>query len=97
MSDKYINCMMPVKRTIWNRLGFGECHARAPDEIPGYCESALTVGTLCVLDWKDHIRAFVSGKIMVNVAVKTDVIVTKSQGFSTMSVLPPDFPVRRGA
>lgn len=81
------------RRTIWDRLGF-RLAARAPrpeheEEMPGFAPSWFVVGTRIRLDWKDRIRVLVSGNAHVDIAVKTDLMISKSQASSDFAVLPP--------
>jgi hypothetical protein len=83
--------------TLWQRLGFGECHALRHDEdeyAEGFAPSWFIVGTRIRLDWKDRLRALVSGNLMVECACKTDAIIKKSRATSAVSVLPPG-PIRK--
>ena len=78
--------------TAWERLGFGECHAPRPDipeDDPEFAASVLIVTTRVHLDWKNRLRMLISGDLMVDHAIKTDVPVGRSQATSAISVLPP--------
>jgi hypothetical protein len=80
------------KPTIWHRLGFGECSAPRPDSeetLEGYAPSWFIVGTRIHLGWQDRLRMLITGNLMVECAVKTDVAISKSKASSAVSVLPP--------
>jgi hypothetical protein len=90
--------------SLWRWLGFGTCHARFADDDPlnpeinpksPFVPSYMMTETVAVLDWKDRLRILVSGKLMVSVATRTDVIVFKCQSVSKVSVVPPNY--KRGA
>lgn len=82
------------RRSIWRRLGFRDCVARYNEDVEGFAPACLVVGTVCVLDWKDRLRVLISGKLRMEAAVKTDVIVNRSMARSCVSVLPPTYPVK---
>ena len=80
------------KPTLWERLGFRECYAPRPpemEEAPGWSESWFIVVTRVHLDWKDRLRLLISGNLMIDHAIKTDVPIARSQATSAISVLPP--------
>jgi hypothetical protein len=82
----------PYKRTIWDRLGFGHrTPARQdPDEFaPGWAPSWFIVNTRAHLDWKDRFRVMISGNLIVECAVKTDVTIQRSEAVSGIGILPP--------
>ena len=93
-----IACMARSPRSfsdrLWSRLGFGMCHVPAPEDTEGFAPSYIVTGVISQLDWRDRIRALVSGKIMVETHTKTDVIVGKMESVSRISVLPPNYPVK---
>lgn len=81
-----------IRLNIWQRLGFGECAAPRPedeDNVEGYAQSWLIVGTKVYLGFADRLRVLLSGSIMVDQAVKTDATITRSYSRSAVSVLPP--------
>lgn len=83
---------------LWCWFGFGEARAERPDEdelSEGWAPSWFIIGTKARLDWKDRIRVLISGKVMIEQAVKTDVIIGRSRSTSAFSVLRPDADVRR--
>jgi hypothetical protein len=80
------------KRTIWQRLGFGTCQAPRPDEeedAPGWAPSWFIVETRADLDWKDRLRVLVTGRLMIQSAIKTDVTISRSRATTAISILPP--------
>jgi hypothetical protein len=80
-------------------MGFRECHAPRPDEdenVEGFAPSWFIVVTRIRFDWKDRLRALVSGNLMVECACKTDAIINKSRATSAVSVLPPGRARSRG-
>lgn len=80
------------KPTIWQRLGFGECRAPRPDDeehLEGYAPSWFMVVTRAHLDWKDRLRLLVTGNLMVECALKTDVAIGKSKASTAVSILRP--------
>lgn len=80
---------MHAKRTIWNRLGFCTPHARHVDDIPDYAPGELITEATVTIDWWDRLRILVSGRAMVQTAIKTDVPVARSFAVSAFAVLPP--------
>lgn len=81
-----------ARPTIWQRLGFGTAHAPRPDEdelLEGFAPSWFIVGCYARLSWRARLRVLVSGNLMVETAVKTDVTVSRSLARSAISVLPP--------
>ena len=87
--------MTARRPTIWQRLGFGACAVPNMDDLEdsGLAPAHLSTNTTAVFDWRDRLRILVSGKVMVETAVKTDVIVKVMICRSSVSVLPPDWPV----
>jgi hypothetical protein len=89
---------LPSRRDrFWSWLGFGECRAPRPEQdeqAPGFAPSWFIVGTRASLDWKDRIRLLISGKLMVEQAIKTDVPIARSRSTSAISVLPPRATLR---
>ena len=80
------------KPTLWERMGFGTCRAPRPSEMEeaeGWAESWFIVVTRAHLDWKDRLRLLISGNLMIDHAIKTDVPIGRSQATSAISVLPP--------
>jgi hypothetical protein len=78
--------------SIWNRLGFCSCSAPCPDAdefAEGWAPSWLMVETRVHLGWKDRLRVLISGNLMTDCAVKTDVPIARSRATSVVSVLPP--------
>lgn len=85
-----------IRQRIWQALGF---HGRFSEELfdwrnmeppeAGFAPSALHTETHVTLDWKDRLRALVTGHIRVDVYTKTDVPVGKALSRSEVAVLPP--------
>lgn len=78
--------------TIWERLGFKGAYVPRPNEdeqAPGYAPSWMMCDTFVYLDWRDRLRVLWSGRIMVQVAIKTDVVVHKHSATSAIGILPP--------
>lgn len=90
--------LSPMER-FWRALGFGRAHVPRPDGEPqdGFAEGYMITGTLTRLGWADRIRALVSGRVMVETAMRTDVVVTKVESVSAFRVLPPGHPIPRRA
>ena len=81
--------------TIWERLGFGACLAPRPDadeHAEGFEPSWIVCTTHVHLDWRDRLRVLVSGHLMVDLALKTDVPVKRHSASSVMGVMPPSEP-----
>ncbi len=77
---------------LWRLLGFGRCVGGWPeDDLPGmvFANGHLDISTVLVLGWRHRLRVLVSGKIMLEQAVKTDVLPKRSKVRSVWSVLPP--------
>lgn len=79
---------------FWSRLGFGRAHAERPEDLEGFAPSYMITGVVAKLDWLDRCRAFISGKISVEIATKTDVVVGKMDSVSSLTVLPPNFLIK---
>lgn len=79
---------------FWSRLGFGQCSAPTPEDLEGFAPSYLTIGTRIQFGWPDRVRVLVSGKVMVDINTKTDVLVGRCESVSSASVLPPSAKVR---
>ena len=85
--------------TRW--LGFGQARVQPPDDWTDDTESAvfapgyLISETRILFDWKDRIRILISGKAMVSMATRTDVLVSRSESISSCSVLPPWYKFKR--
>lgn len=87
----------PWPMRLWRRLGFrmaratrdieddAEERARADGFVPGY----LITRTVATIDWRDRLRLLVSGRLEVEVATQTDVLVRKSRSSADIGVLPP--------
>lgn len=85
-----------LPQRIWRALGF--VHPPLPDmsdldDALGFCEAHMGSRIICVLSIGDRIRALISGKLAIEVATKTDVIVAKAITRSTVAVLPPTYPM----
>jgi hypothetical protein len=80
------------KPTIWYRLGF---RARSPERpdidelVPEWAPSLFVVEAKAHLDWKDRIRILVSGNIVIESVIKTDVAIGRSEATSGVGILPP--------
>lgn len=88
-------CSLPPRKTFWQRLGFGFAHALRHPMPEGVYDGRIVSDVFCVLDWRDRIRALVSGKLNVEVVVFTDVPVAKTISRSAISVLAPTFPMEK--
>lgn len=94
IKEATIGFVQRPKWSLWRQLGFGTCHASFDeDEHSEMAEACLTAGAYCYIDWKDRLRLLVSGKLMVDIAIKTDVIVRKSIAKSNISILPPTWRI----
>jgi hypothetical protein len=82
------------KRNFWQWL-FPTRHLLSPNDQPGYAESYLVTGAICVFDFVDRLRILVSGKVEVLTYTKTDVIVNRALSTSVAYVLPPTYRVRK--
>lgn len=79
--------------SVWERLGFKGAYVPRPDadeQVPGYAPSWIICETFAYLDWRDRLRVLLSGRFMVQVALKTDVEVRRHSASSAVGVLPPD-------
>jgi hypothetical protein len=77
---------------FWPRLGFR--HARAPDHAEDETGGHWVAGVFIIesyvsLDWFDRIRVLISGKLHVEQAIQTDVVVGSARATSAFGVLPP--------
>ena len=93
---KAINAYEAKPPTLWQRLGFGTCLPPNMDDLEdaeGFAPAYLETGVINVLDRWDRLRVLISGKVLVVVATKTDVIVKRAVSRSNVSILPPDYPV----
>lgn len=79
---------------LWSRLGFGHAHVERPADVEGFCGGYCMADVFSHLDWRDRLRVLVSGKVMVQTAMQTDVGVRKMRSVSTLKVLPPNYPMR---
>ena len=78
---------------FWRFLGFRAAYTPLPDD-PMWEASSFATDTYIHLDWRDRLRALISGKLNVASRIKTDVVVNKAQTISTMTVLPPFYPMK---
>ena len=91
-----INTYEAKPRTLWQRLGFGTCSTPDMDDledVEGFAPAYLESVNISVLDWRDRLRVLVSGKVMVVIAAKTDVVVRRAMSRGKISVLPPNHPL----
>lgn len=89
---------------FYSWLGFGAClhpdmddldeigpdgffHLHGRKFAPGY----IATVSIIHLDWRDRVRAFLSGKLYHVAAMKTDVLINTSLARSKISVLPPNW------
>lgn len=80
---------------IWSALGFGACSSPDPwpEQMDGFVPSYLGVTTIMVFGLTDRLRILLSGKVMAQVSIKTDVLVMRSLTATSVSVLPGHYPV----
>jgi len=99
MSEQSINTASPQRFSLWHRLGFGEpAYPRfddIPDDHPLYAPAFLATTSIVHLDWRDRLRALVSGRVMVRVSSKTDVTIRRVLSRAKTAVLPPSWPLDR--
>ena len=87
---------LAFKPSIWNRLGFHSCAAYLDDkDYPDMANAYIDTDVYAHLSWMDRIRILISGKVMVSLATKTNVIVERALSASKISVLPPNYPLRK--
>jgi hypothetical protein len=82
----------PLSSRLWCWLGYGWARAPRPDEdelIEGWAPGWFIVETRAHLDWKDRLRILVSGNLMVQQAIKTDVPIARSRSTSDIKILRP--------
>lgn len=90
------NYCMKYKPTLWNRMGFNTCHANLEDaDHPDLAEAYITTNVFTNFDWRDRLRILFSGKIMTAVATKTNIPVDTAISKSIVSVLPPNYPLKK--
>ena len=88
-----ISITTPPKRTLWDLLGFGTCSASRPEgDDDTWAPGWFTVQTFSHLGFAARLRVLVSGNLMTESAIKTDVVINKARTASAMSVLPPGNP-----
>jgi len=83
---------VPFKRTIWHRLGYGSRRASRFDDLddsPEWAPGHVVTEVRAYLDWRDRLRLLVSGRLMVEVTMKTDAPVMRSLSSSAIGVMPP--------
>lgn len=89
------NFVSPSRVSIWQKLGFGAGRRpRFEDDEPGlegFAPSYLRIEIIAVLDWRERLRALVSGKLQISVATKTDLPVEKAISRSVVYVLAPNY------
>lgn len=82
----------PDQRSRWQRLKTRLFPARRvpiPEDLEGWAPSYIETHVVSVLDWKDRLRALVSGRIHVQTRTKTDVVVSKMAADSVIYVEAP--------
>lgn len=86
-----INMSNIQKATLWQRLGFGACAAPylADEDFPDMAQSRMVTDVVVNLSWPDRLRLLISGRLMVSIAQKTDVIVGRCVSKSKVGVLQP--------
>ena len=85
-------CYKPTRLTIWQRMGFGTCSASRFDHLdddPDWAPGHFIVRAVGRLTWKERFMVLVSGNIMMETSVKTDVPIARSQSAGAFSILPP--------
>jgi len=83
---------MPWPVRFWSWFGYG--YRRAPDmsdleDVEGFAPAYLEVEITVLMDWRDRLRALVSGKIAVVTRVKTDQPIKQHVTRCQFSVLRP--------
>ncbi|MDE2469422.1 MAG: hypothetical protein KGL35_11915 [Bradyrhizobium sp.] len=92
MIPQTIGYCAAYKPTIWQRLGFGTCRAPRPDvedEASEWAPAWHIVAVRIHLDWKDRIRTLISGNLMVESCLQTDVPIGRSKAATEIGILPP--------
>ncbi|KXV20627.1 hypothetical protein [Gluconobacter japonicus] len=81
-----------AKRTIWDKLGFGEAHVSRPlgeGYAEGMAPGFFVTNVRVVFDWKDRLRTLVSGKIHVEVVSQTNLTVARAATRAATKVMRP--------
>lgn len=80
---------------FWRALGFRLAHVvrwdHPWDEAKGFAPGWMVIDLYIDLDWRDRLRALISGKMMVQCAHKTDKPVSTCFTLSDVKVLPPNY------
>lgn len=84
-------CETPRRRTFMQRLfparTLSPCDWDNPE--PGFAPGEFSTLTIAMLDWRDRLRALVSGRIAIEVRSATDVEVKRVKSRGVVFVLPP--------
>lgn len=86
------NFYAPDPRRWWERMLsrlFPAQHVEPPEDIEGFFPGYTRTEIRVVMDWRDRLRALVSGKLTVIVLTQTDVAISKMRSGSTFWVNPP--------
>jgi hypothetical protein len=79
-----------LRERFWRWLGFTEpIGPEMPDEMEGYAAGYLMHEVTIVLDWKDRLRALISGTARIRIKAFTDVRISRSWSRAEMRFLPP--------
>ena len=60
-----------------------------PEEMPGYVPGSMSINCGVRLDWRDRLRLLISGKIRIEIRVKTNVEVSNLKSFMRFWAAPP--------
>lgn len=80
--------------SVWHWLGFRGAFVPAMDDEDGWAPGQITTNVFVYLDWKDRLRALVSGRLEVQTRIQTDVHVSRARSRSKVGVLPPGIGAR---
>ena len=83
---------------VWSWLGFRHARVERPDEpTEGFVEGAVITKTVVWFSWGDRLRVLLGGRVEVETAMETDVVVRRTRSVSGVGVLPPTYPILRPA
>lgn len=92
--DKADGCYAPDpiprwKRWLQQKLFPQTCLAYLEDNEPGFAPGECITGVNVVMCWKDRLRALVSGRLNVEMRLRTDVPLNRIVSRSQFNVTPP--------
>jgi hypothetical protein len=95
------HCLVaPDERPLYQRLVgrlFPGRYLECPENLDGFAPAYVINEVVTVFDWKDRLRLLWSGKLRVHTRIKTDVVVSRMESESAVSVLPPWYALSAAA